>query len=63
MRYFTFLLVLRSAINGRSEGVFMIIERPEDWAISKENSPLVRRRGYDQKIETNQTIKRLTELK
>jgi spore coat protein H len=38
-------------INGRSEGIFMIIERPEDWALRNKNSPLVIRRGYDHRIE------------
>ena len=33
-------------INGRSEGIGMVIERPEDWAIKKHNSPLMIRRGY-----------------
>jgi spore coat protein H len=38
-------------INGKSEGINMVIERPEDWAMIKKNSPLVLRRGYDHKIE------------
>ena len=38
-------------LNGRSEGIFMVIERPEDWAIEKKNSPLIIRRGYDHKID------------
>jgi spore coat protein H len=38
-------------INGRSEGIFMIIERPEDWALLEKNSPLVLRRGYNHKID------------
>jgi len=45
-------------INGRSEGVFMIIERPEDWAIRKENSPLVLRRGYDHQINETKSNKK-----
>ena len=44
-------------INGKSEGIFMIIERPEDWAMHKANSPLVLRRGYDHKIEKIMTDK------
>ncbi len=38
-------------INGNSEGVFMILERPEDWALKGKSSPLVLRRGYDHRIE------------
>jgi spore coat protein H len=38
-------------VNDRSEGIFMIIEQPEEWAIRKENSPLVIRRGYDHSID------------
>jgi spore coat protein H len=48
-------------INGRSEGIFMIIEKPEDWAIHKVNSPLVLRRGYDhmiQKVRTDKKVER-----
>jgi spore coat protein H len=40
-------------INGQSEGIYMVIERPEDWAIRKKESPLVIRRGY------NNTIKKI----
>jgi len=45
-------------INGKSEGVFMIIERPEDWAFGKENSPLVLRRGYNHQIEDTKSGKK-----
>lgn len=45
-------------INGKSEGVFIIIERPEDWAIKKKNSPLVLRRGYNHKIEDTKSGKK-----
>jgi spore coat protein H len=38
-------------INDKSEGVFMIVERPEDWALKERKSPLVLRRGYGHKIE------------
>lgn len=38
-------------INGRSEGIYMIIEKPEDWARNMKSSPLVIRRGYDHKID------------
>jgi spore coat protein H len=45
-------------INGKSEGVFMIIEPPEDWAIRKEKSPLVLRRGYNHQIEKTKSGKK-----
>jgi spore coat protein H len=38
-------------INGQSEGICMITERPEDWAMKKRNSPLLIRRGYDNKMD------------
>jgi len=38
-------------INDSSEGIYMILERPEDWALKEKNSPLVLRRGYNHKIE------------
>jgi spore coat protein H len=38
-------------INGKSEGIYMIIERPEDWAQHKKKSPLVIRRGYDHNMD------------
>jgi spore coat protein H len=46
------------SINGKSEGFFMIIEPPEDWATRKENSPLVLRRGYNHKIEKTKSGKK-----
>ncbi len=42
-------------INGRSEGIFMVIQEPEDWALRKEHSPLVIRRGYNHNIEKTKT--------
>ncbi len=38
-------------INGHSEGIYMIIERPEDWAMKKKDSPLVLRRGFNNEID------------
>ena len=38
-------------INGRSEGICMVVERPEDWAMKKKNSPLLIRRGYENTID------------
>jgi len=45
-------------VNGKSEGIFMIIERPEDWAIDKKNSPLMIRRGYEHKMDKVETEKK-----
>jgi len=42
-------------INGRSEGIYMITQRPEDWALSDMKSPLVIRRGYNHRIEKIRT--------
>ena len=38
-------------INGNCEGIYMVIERPEDWAMKKKNSPLILRRGYNESID------------
>ncbi len=38
-------------VNGQSEGICMILERPEDWAIKKKNSPVLIRRGYDNIVD------------
>lgn len=38
-------------INGRTEGICMILERPEDWALKHKKSPVIIRRGYDHKID------------
>ncbi len=45
-------------INNESEGICMVIERPEDWALKKKDSPLVIRRGYDNNIRKIKTGKR-----
>ena len=42
-------------INGQSEGVCMIMERPDDWALQKKDSPLLIRRGYNSSIEKLKT--------
>jgi spore coat protein H len=44
-------------INGNSEGICMIIERPEDWAMKKNESPLIIRRGYNNSIDKIKTGK------
>ena len=38
-------------INGQSEGICMIVERPEDWAMKKKDSPVLIRRGYNNNID------------
>lgn len=42
-------------INGHSEGICMVTERPEDWALKKNNSPLLIRRGYNSGIKKIKT--------
>ncbi|MGD0754762.1 MAG: CotH kinase family protein [Bacteroidales bacterium] len=42
-------------INGQSEGICMVTERPEDWALKKNNSPLLIRRGYNSSIKKIKT--------
>lgn len=46
-------------INDQSEGIYMILERPQDWAMKKKNSPLVIRRGYNHQIDKIKTGKRV----
>lgn len=46
-------------INNQSEGIYMILERPQDWAMKKKNSPLVIRRGYNQRIDKIKTGKKI----
>jgi spore coat protein H len=45
-------------INDISEGIFMIMETPENWAIREKKSPLVIRRGYDHKIDKTKNNKK-----
>jgi spore coat protein H len=45
-------------INGQSEGIYMAIERPEDWAMKMKNSPLLIRRGYNSTIKKIKTDKK-----
>ena len=44
-------------INGNDEGICMVVERPEDWAMNKKNSPLIIRRGYNERIDKMQYSK------
>ena len=55
--YYTFCEL---RINDQSEGVYMIMERPEDWAIKKNNSPVMLRRGYNEDIVKTEINKNIT---
>jgi spore coat protein H len=44
-------------INGQSEGIYLLLERPQDWALKKKDSPFIIRRGYTQSIEKIKTRK------
>lgn len=46
-------------INGKSEGIFMIVEKPQDWAMHKEESPFVIRRGYDHRMDKIELDKKI----
>lgn len=46
-------------INGESAGISMVIERPEDWAFKKKDSPLLIRRGYNHHIDKITTDKKI----
>ena len=46
-------------INKNSEGIYLIMERPQDYALKQKDSPLVIRRGYDHKIEKLKTGKKI----
>jgi spore coat protein H len=46
-------------INGQCEGIYMVIERPEDWAMKKKDSPLLIRRGYNHSIDKIETDKKI----
>ena len=48
------------SLNNRTQGIYLIIERPQDWALKKMGSPLVLRRGFDQKIRKLKTDKSVT---
>jgi spore coat protein H len=42
-------------INGQSEGIYMVVERPEGWAMKMKKSPLLIRRGYNHAIDKIKT--------
>ncbi|MEN2284505.1 CotH kinase family protein [Algoriphagus sp. SE2] len=47
-------------INEKSEGIYMAVQRPQDWAIHDQKSPIVIRRGYLHKIEKSKTSKSIS---
>ncbi|WP_026952637.1 CotH kinase family protein [Algoriphagus mannitolivorans] len=47
-------------VNGTSQGIYLLVERPQDWAIHKAKSPIVIRRGYGHSIEKAKTSKTLS---
>jgi spore coat protein H len=50
-------------INGQSEGIYLVVERPEDWAMKKKDSPLLIRRGYNHNIDKIVTDKIIEKYK
>ncbi len=46
-------------INDHSEGIYLIVERPQDWAMKKKNSPFVIRRGFNHKIDKIKTSEKI----
>lgn len=39
------------SVNDHCEGIYLVLERPEDFALKKKNSPLVIRRCFENRIE------------
>jgi spore coat protein H len=46
-------------INDQSEGVYLLLERPQDWALKKNQSPFIIRRGFDNRIDKMRTGKKI----
>ncbi|WP_455170613.1 CotH kinase family protein, partial [Aegicerativicinus sediminis] len=46
-------------INDEHEGIYLILQRPQDWAFNMKDSPILIRRGYDHKIEKIKTDKKV----
>lgn len=44
-------------ISGKHEGIYMVVERPQDWALKDKDSPFLIRRGYGEKIVKIETDK------
>jgi spore coat protein H len=57
--YYLYYGFANLSINENNEGIYMIIERPQDWAMKTKGSPLVIRRGYDHKIDKIKTGEKL----
>lgn len=38
-------------MNDETQGIYLLLERPQDWALLRNHSPCIIRRGFDQKIE------------
>lgn len=47
-------------INDNNEGIYLILEHPQDWAMKTKSSPLVIRRGYRHEISKIKTGKKIT---
>lgn len=46
-------------INEKTNGIYMIIERPQDWALKSKDSPLIIRRGFNHEIDKIKTGKKV----
>jgi spore coat protein H len=47
-------------INQSSQGIYFLVERPQDWAINELGSPIVIRRGYGHSVEKAKSPKSQT---
>ncbi|MFC2125534.1 CotH kinase family protein [Bacteroidota bacterium] len=48
-------------INGKNEGVFLLLQRPQDWALKRIDSPYIIRRDYGKGIDKEKYSKDLSE--
>ncbi len=48
-------------INDQNEGIFLLVQRPQDWALKRMSSPYILRRDYGQKIDKEKYSKELSE--
>jgi spore coat protein H len=44
-------------INGKSQGIYLILQRPQDWALKDQNSPYIVRRGRDHLVDRERSQK------
>jgi spore coat protein H len=44
-------------INGKSQGIYLILQRPQDWALKEKNSPYIVRRGSDHLVDRERVQK------